>query len=118
MVSSSRASRAPRTAGGRFAKRQQSSTPASKSRPAAVKKDAPTTSSATTTNTHHHDDAIPNSTDDDGFDESDRPAKKRKLSIRQKQTTLDAHFAPFSQSPNGAGVGATTKPPTKVTVAQ
>ncbi|KAI6808130.1 hypothetical protein KC342_g18687, partial [Hortaea werneckii] len=117
MVSSSRASRAPRTAGGRFAKRQQSSTPASKSRPAAVKKNAPTPSN-TTTNAHHHDDAIPNSTDDDGFDESDRPAKKRKLSIRQKQTTLDAHFAPFSQSPNGAGVGATTKPPTKVTVAQ
>ncbi|KAI7086260.1 hypothetical protein KC356_g5187 [Hortaea werneckii] len=118
MVSSSRASRAPRTAGGRFAKRPQSSTPASKSRPAAAKKVAPTPSNTTTANTHHHDDAIPNSTDDDGFDESDRPAKKRKLSIRQKQTTLDAHFAPFSQSPNGAGVGATPKPPTKVTVAQ
>ncbi|KAI6802706.1 hypothetical protein KC332_g6453 [Hortaea werneckii] len=118
MVSSSRASRAPRTAGGRFAKRPQSSTPASKSRPAAAKKVAPTPSNTTTANTHHHDDAIPNSTDDDGFDESDRPAKKRKLSIRQKQTTLDAHFAPCSQSPNGAGVGATPKPPTKVTVAQ
>ncbi|KAI7280681.1 hypothetical protein KC345_g4593 [Hortaea werneckii] len=118
MVSSSRASRAPRTAGGRFAKRPQSSTPASKSRPAAAKKVALTPPNNTAANTHHHDDAIPNSTDDDGFDESDRPAKKRKLSIRQKQTTLDAHFAPFSQSPNGAGVVATTKPPTKVTVAQ
>ncbi|RMZ21873.1 hypothetical protein D0859_14119 [Hortaea werneckii] len=118
MVSSSRASRAPRTAGGRFAKRPQSSRPASKSRPAAAKKVAPTPPNITTANTHHPDDAIPNSTDDDGFDESDRPAKKRKLSIRQKQTTLDAHFAPFSQSPNGAGVGATTKPPNKVTVAQ
>lgn len=118
MVSSSRASRAPRTAGGRFAKRPQSSTPASKSRPAAAKKVGPTPSNTTTTTNTHYEDAIPNSTDDDGFDDSDRPAKKRKLSIRQKQTTLDAHFAPFSQSPNGAGVGATTKPPTKVTVAQ
>lgn len=64
--------------------------------------------------------SIPNSTDDDGFEDSDRPSKRRKLSIRHKQTTLDAHFAPAGQSANSATATATAtaKPPTKVTVAR
>lgn len=61
---------------------------------------------------HHRNGIVPNSSDnEDDFDIDGPLAKKRKLSIRHKQTTLD-NFTLSSQS------GAQTKPPTKVSVAQ
>ncbi|KAK5120413.1 hypothetical protein LTR85_006352 [Meristemomyces frigidus] len=102
MVLSSRPPRAPRTTGGQFATKSEHHVTVAKTRPA-----------HTTSSTHlHSDHTIPNS-DSDAFDDDGPPAKKRKLSIRHKQTTLDTHFA-VAQS----GQPVTLKPPTKITVAQ
>lgn len=95
MVLPSRPSRAARTSGGQFAVKS--------------KHDAPGAKAARPTAQLHNHHTISDS-DSDPFDDDDRPAKKRKLSIRHKQTTLDHHFA-IAQS------GGPT-PPTKVTVAQ
>ncbi|TKA23025.1 hypothetical protein B0A50_07243 [Salinomyces thailandicus] len=103
----SRAARAPRTAGGRF-----KSKAASSARPST-----------------HHNTSIADSTDDDdddedGFEERDRHSKRRKLSIRHRhththtQTTLDAHLVQSADAPGVAATADVTKPPTKVTVAQ
>ncbi|KAK4550042.1 hypothetical protein LTR36_003009 [Oleoguttula mirabilis] len=103
---SSRPSRAPRSTGGQFANKSKHVTGA---------KPRPTHTTATAPAPLHKDSTIPNS-DSDAFDDDGPPAKKRKLSIRHKQTTLDTHFA-VAQS--GGPVGdVSVKPPTKITVAQ
>jgi len=105
MVSSSRA---PRTPGGQFARKSGGGHAAvARTRPA----------SKTPTIELHNGLEIANS-DSDGFGDDGPPAKKRKLSIRHRQSTLDGHFAPV-QSPAVAGAGAVaTKPPTKLSVTQ
>jgi hypothetical protein len=100
---SSRSSRPPRTAGGQFAaatrpKQQQQQQPSRPHRP----------------HHHHSRDATTSASDaDDALGDHGTdgpPAKRRRLSIRHKQTTLDTHFAPVQSAP--------PKPPTKVTVTQ
>ncbi|KAH9826250.1 transcription initiation factor tfIID [Teratosphaeria destructans] len=93
-----------RTSGGQFAPKSTRD-PVVRSRP---------TQAATATRPQHydHDHSIPDSEADESFDENGPPLKKRKLSIRHKQTTLDRHFAstPVQSDP--------PKPPVQVTVTQ
>ncbi|KYG43461.1 hypothetical protein M433DRAFT_156735 [Acidomyces richmondensis BFW] len=102
MPSSSRSSRpAPRSSGGLFAKSPDA--PSARSRPT-------THISRQTDRPSNLPTIIPDSDSDNGLYDDGRPTKRRKLSIRHKQTTLDHHFVPATQSEGP------TRPPTKLTV--
>jgi len=102
MQSSSLSARpAPRASGGQFAKSPDA--PSARSRPTTHHSRQPDHPS-------NPPPADPDSDSDNSLGNNGRPIKRRKLSIRHKQTTLDHHFTRAAQS------GGQLWPPTNVTI--